>query len=45
MGYIQFKKENEIWVIYLKRPLDFLLDGEHEAYLEKYEIRDEINFE
>lgn len=32
-------------MIYLRSPLDFLLDGEHEAYLEKYDIKDEIEFD
>lgn len=45
MGYIQFRKESDVWMIYLRRPLDFLLDGEHEAYLEKYDIKDEIEFD
>jgi hypothetical protein len=38
MGYIQFKKENNIWIIYLKKPLDFLLEGEHDIYMNDYGI-------
>lgn len=38
MNYIKFKKENEIWMIYLNKPLDFLLDGEHKNYVTKYNI-------
>lgn len=44
MKYIKFKKENEIWMIYLNKPLDFLLNGEHEYYLKKYNIEKPVYF-
>lgn len=44
MKYIKFKKINEVWMIYLNRPLDFLLDGEHDKYLEKYNIVNNLYF-
>lgn len=42
MDYIQFKKENNIWIIYLKKPLDFLLENEHDRYMNDYGIDYEI---
>lgn len=45
MHYIRLKKENDIWMIYILQPLDFLLEGEHESYLKKYEINNTINFQ
>lgn len=38
MHYIGFKKENDAWYIYIKKKLDFLLEGEHEFYKNKYGI-------
>lgn len=38
MNYIKFRNENEKWMIYINRPLDFLLDNEHESYMRKYNI-------
>lgn len=43
MHYIEFRKENDVWYIYVKRPLDFLLEGEHESYKTKFEIRRELS--
>jgi len=43
MHYIGFKKENDVWYIYIKRQLDFLLEGEHEFYKHKFEIRRELS--
>lgn len=43
MHYIRMHKSAEgTWRISLNRPLDFLLEGEHEAYLKKYNITKEI---
>ena len=45
MRYIRMKKDDKgEWMIYLNRPLDFLLPGEHEKYLEKYGITGEVRF-
>ncbi|MBO0468008.1 hypothetical protein JZO73_10755 [Enterococcus plantarum] len=44
MGYIKFKKENNVWLIYVIKNLDFLLPGEHEFYIEKFGIEHEIQF-
>lgn len=44
MKYIKFKKVNDKWMIYLNRPLDFLLEGEHETYLDKYHITNNVRF-
>lgn len=44
MNYIKFKKEHNNWVVYLNKPLDFLLPGEHEAYLEKFGIKSKLNY-
>lgn len=44
MGYIKFKKENETWMIYLNKPLNFLLNGEHERYILKYNIINPVSF-
>lgn len=40
LGYIGFKKVDEKWYIYIKSKLDFLQCGEHEKYLEKYQIEE-----
>lgn len=40
MQYIKFRKENDKWMIYLNKALDFLLPNEHELYLEKYSVND-----
>jgi len=42
MQYIGFRKDSDVWYIYIKRQLDFLLIGEHEYYKNKYEIQREI---
>jgi hypothetical protein len=43
MGYIRYKKRNdEKWYIYVLKPLDFLLEGEHEFYMEKYRIDKDV---
>lgn len=42
MNYIKYRKENEKWMIYINRPLDFLLKNEHENYLEKYSISNHV---
>lgn len=45
MRYIRMKKDDKVeWMIYLNRPLDFLLPGEHEKYLEKYGITGDVRF-
>lgn len=45
MHYVRFKREPvNGWMIYLERPLDFLLEGEHEAYLRKYHITNNVYF-
>lgn len=44
MKYIKFKKVNDIWMIYLNKPLDFLPDGEHENYIKKYNIINPVFF-
>lgn len=44
MNYIKFKKLNDVWMIYLNKPLDFLLEGEHNNYLEKYKIINNISY-
>ena len=45
MRYIRMKKDDKgEWMIYLNRPLDFLLPGEHEKYLEKYGITGDVRF-
>lgn len=44
MHYIRFRKVEDKWMICLNRPLDFLLEGEHEAYLEKYGIVETVYF-
>jgi len=38
MNYIKFVKESGKWIVYLNKPLDFLLCGEHDEYLKKFEI-------
>lgn len=38
MGYIQYKEN----MIVIKKQLDFLLEGEHELYLEKYNIKNSM---
>lgn len=45
MGYIRYKKINNKWLIYIVKPLDFLLDGEHEFYMKKYRIKKNIFIE
>lgn len=44
MGYIKFQKLDDKWYIFLISPLDFLLEGEHEYYLEKYNIYNELKY-
>lgn len=44
MYYIKFKKENEKWMIYINKPLDFLLPNEHEQYLERFQINNSVKF-
>lgn len=44
MHYIKFRKVEDRWTICLNRPLDFLLEREHEAYLEKYGITEDVHF-
>ncbi len=36
LGYIGFKKIDEIWYIYIKKDLDFLKPGEHQEYVKKF---------
>lgn len=44
MHYIKFKKEGNSWVVYLNKPLDFLLPGEHERYLDKFGIISPLSY-
>lgn len=44
MHYIRFVKENDKWIVYIVKPLDFLLEGEHEAYMDKLQIKNKIDF-
>lgn len=44
MKYIKFRKINSEWYIYLNKPLDFLLEGEHERYMNKYKIENNLNY-
>lgn len=45
MNYIKMRKSAEgRWLIYLNRPLDFLLPGEHEVYLKRYGITKTFRF-
>lgn len=44
MHYIKFKKENDTWMIYLNKSLDFLLEGEHERYICNYDITQPVSF-
>lgn len=44
MHYIRFRKVDDRWTICMNRPLDFLLEGEHEAYLKKYDITEPVRF-
>ncbi len=41
MGYIEYKES----MIIIKKQLDFLLDGEHESYLEKYDIKNSMSLD
>lgn len=45
LGYIGFKKVENIWYIYIKKELDFLKPGEHQEYMRKYCIGDCIHGE
>jgi len=42
MGYIKYRKDNNKWYIDIMQPLDFLLEGEHEFYMKRYQIDVEL---
>ena len=43
LGYIGFRKIDDIWYIFIKKELDFLKSGEHEEYMQKFAIGDDTN--
>lgn len=45
MGYIEYKTLRYKEIIVIKKQLDFLLENEHEFYLEKYDIKNDIDLD
>ena len=43
LGYIGFRKINNTWYIFIKKELDFLRPGEHQEYMKKYSIGDDLH--
>lgn len=43
LDYIGFKKIDDVWYIYVKQQLDFLKPGEHEEYVRKFSIGEEVD--